>query len=193
MSNSNLAKKVFELRKSKGFSQEALAEITGLSIRTIQRIEKENKIPSGETLKRLAEALGVSIDYLIEWETEENTKFLLYLVLSPILFILNSFLSVIIPLVLWILKKDVISNVKTLGIKVIRVQIIWLLCYYFFRTINFYRIQHAQNNTVLVEDEFNDMLLLYNSQIYLKVFFTLLNICIILFMTYKTYKKHSNN
>lgn len=39
MKNKILAKKVKELRKRKGYSQEELAEKSGLSLRTVQRIE----------------------------------------------------------------------------------------------------------------------------------------------------------
>lgn len=54
MNDNQLARKVKALRKSMGFSQEALAEIAGLSLRTVQRIENENKNPSGDSLKRLS-------------------------------------------------------------------------------------------------------------------------------------------
>jgi transcriptional regulator with XRE-family HTH domain len=39
MKNKILAKKGKELRKRKGYSQEELAEKSGLSLRTVQRIE----------------------------------------------------------------------------------------------------------------------------------------------------------
>ena len=77
MSENQLAQKVKTLRKRKGYSQEALAEISGLSLRTVQRIENENRNPSGDSLKRLSTALKVSPDYLLEWEPNENSNFLL--------------------------------------------------------------------------------------------------------------------
>ena len=43
-------------------SQEFLAKESGLSLRTIQRIEKDESNPTGESLKRLANALNVSPD-----------------------------------------------------------------------------------------------------------------------------------
>ena len=57
MNNLNLALRVKELRNRKGFSQETLAEESSLSLRTIQRIENNESIPRGDTLKRLANAL----------------------------------------------------------------------------------------------------------------------------------------
>ena len=47
MGNFKLHKRVKELRIKKGLSQEELAENTGLSIRTIQRIENGENTPSG--------------------------------------------------------------------------------------------------------------------------------------------------
>jgi len=47
-----------KLRLQKGWSQEKLSELTGLSTRTIQRIERGDK-PSLESLRLLSEALGV--------------------------------------------------------------------------------------------------------------------------------------
>src|SRR6185437_11548465 len=61
-----LSQKVKELRMSAGTSQEELADATRLSLRTIQRIENGETQPRGDSLKRLARALGVA--------TEEFTR-----------------------------------------------------------------------------------------------------------------------
>jgi transcriptional regulator with XRE-family HTH domain len=50
------------LRKTKGLSQESLAEATKISLRTIQRIESDNTMPRPYTLKAIATALDVSMD-----------------------------------------------------------------------------------------------------------------------------------
>ncbi len=47
MERSDLAKRVKELRTKKGLSQEQLAEASGLSLRTIQRIENGETLPRG--------------------------------------------------------------------------------------------------------------------------------------------------
>ena len=52
-----------ELRLEKGWSQEHLAELTNLSSRTIQRIEKDNKA-SLESLKALANAFEMEVSQL---------------------------------------------------------------------------------------------------------------------------------
>jgi transcriptional regulator with XRE-family HTH domain len=54
-----------KLRLQRGWSQEQLAEITGLSVRTIQRIER-GQTPSAESLKALAAVLDVNFGALRE-------------------------------------------------------------------------------------------------------------------------------
>lgn len=50
---------LLQARKSRGLSQEALAEATGLSLRTIQRIEKGQVKPRPYTLKVLSDLLEI--------------------------------------------------------------------------------------------------------------------------------------
>ena len=56
---------VKRLREKKHWSQEQLAEISGLSLRTIQRVEAGNRA-SVETMKSLAAALEVEVSKLAE-------------------------------------------------------------------------------------------------------------------------------
>lgn len=52
------------LRKTKGLSQEALAEACGLSLRAVQRIESGEVSPRPHTVKVMAEALDIPVDAL---------------------------------------------------------------------------------------------------------------------------------
>src|SRR5437764_487028 len=54
-----------KLRLQRGWSQEQLAELTGLSVRTIQRIER-GQTPSAESLKAIAAVLDVHFGALRE-------------------------------------------------------------------------------------------------------------------------------
>ncbi|MFH1215785.1 MAG: 2TM domain-containing protein [Pseudomonadota bacterium] len=54
---------VRKLRLERGWSQEQLAEISGLSVRTIQRIERGQK-PSLETMKSLAAVFEADVAHL---------------------------------------------------------------------------------------------------------------------------------
>jgi len=61
-----LNQKVKEFRKQKGWTQQKLAEKTGLSFNTITKIEQGiGDSPTLKTLVKLADALGVSIDELV--------------------------------------------------------------------------------------------------------------------------------
>ncbi|HPM08448.1 MAG TPA: helix-turn-helix transcriptional regulator [Candidatus Pacearchaeota archaeon] len=64
--NQNLAKNVKRLREAKGLSQERLARLADVANNTLIKMETgENKNPTLETLKKVAKALEVSVDDLI--------------------------------------------------------------------------------------------------------------------------------
>src|SRR5690554_528844 len=67
METNMLTERVKELRKAKGFSQEELAKKSGLSLRTIQRVENGESQPTGETLKRISSAFDLTLDELTKW------------------------------------------------------------------------------------------------------------------------------
>lgn len=74
MNAKKLAKKLKELRTFRGMSQEYLAEESRVSLRTIQRIEKEESVPTGETIKRIAVALDVELNELLGLESIHETS-----------------------------------------------------------------------------------------------------------------------
>lgn len=55
-------------RKNKGLTQEQLARLISVERSSVGKYESANVIPSPEVLKRIAETLGVSVDYLLERE-----------------------------------------------------------------------------------------------------------------------------
>jgi len=66
MNQPELGKKIAELRKLKGLTQEELVDRCNLSIRTLQRIEYGEVTPRAYTLKLIFEALEYSIDNSLE-------------------------------------------------------------------------------------------------------------------------------
>lgn len=66
-----IGEKIKEARAKKKFSLRELAEMTGLSASFISQVEQEKASPSIETLKKIANLLGVKVSYLIEDESEE--------------------------------------------------------------------------------------------------------------------------
>jgi transcriptional regulator with XRE-family HTH domain len=127
MADSDFSKKIKNLRSAKGLSQEELAGLTGLSLRTIQRIENNETEPRGDSLKRLAIALNTTPDELINWRLEQDPNYLLMLSISALSFFIFPLLGIIIPQLLWTLKKDKIAGVDALGKAIINYQITWVL------------------------------------------------------------------
>ncbi|MCL5128919.1 helix-turn-helix domain-containing protein [Algibacter sp. L4_22] len=74
MTRGKLAQKVKELRKGKALSQEELAKKSGLSLRTIQRLENGETEPTGETLKRISSELNITLNELIGKVGDEPKK-----------------------------------------------------------------------------------------------------------------------
>ena len=68
MNQPDLGKKIAELRKAKGFTQEELVEQCNLNVRTLQRIESGEVMPRSYTLKVIFEAL----DYEVNNSSELN-------------------------------------------------------------------------------------------------------------------------
>ena len=63
-----------KLRLQRGWSQEQLADLTGLSVRTIQRIER-GQTPSAESLKALASVLEVDFSELRDAHMTPSTDY----------------------------------------------------------------------------------------------------------------------
>ena len=59
-----LGKRIKEIRKQRGFSQEFLAEKVGIEPNNLSRIENGRNYPMPGTLEAIASALDVSIDVL---------------------------------------------------------------------------------------------------------------------------------
>lgn len=125
MENKIVANKIKELRKRKGFSQEELSENSGLSLRTIQRLENSETKPRGDTLKRLAASFGISSDEITDWQIIEDTSIIKVLNYSQLGFLAFPVLGILIPLIIWIQKKDKVNGVEKLGKSILNFQITW--------------------------------------------------------------------
>lgn len=113
--------KVKFLREEKNMTQNELAEKSGLSLRTIQRIEAGN-ILKGFTLKTIAEALETNPENLIikkENIQVERAKLINLSVLSGLII---PFGSVIFPLVLTYKTQDATN--KEIGKQIVSLQIV---------------------------------------------------------------------
>ena len=137
MKNSHLSSRVKELRNRKGISQETLAEESGLSLRTIQRIENGETNPTGDTLKRLSSALNVNPDELIDWTIKEDKRYLTFMNLSALTFIFFPLLGIIVPFMLWTSRKDKLKNINKIARDLINFEISWTIALFFVPIILF--------------------------------------------------------
>lgn len=131
MNNQSLAARLKYQRKSKGFSQEELCLKTNVTVRTIQRIEKAEVNPHLNTIKLLAAALDVEVNELLPLDNPKDEtikkKWLLLLHATPLLGIFIPLCNVLLPLFIWIHKREDNPVYDAHGIKVINFQITALL------------------------------------------------------------------
>lgn len=66
----SLAKRLSNLRKQKGLTQQALADAIGLHVTQVKRYEADSSQPSLEAIKKIAKTLRVTIDSLVFEEDE---------------------------------------------------------------------------------------------------------------------------
>jgi transcriptional regulator with XRE-family HTH domain len=114
-------------REILNLTQEELAKKSGISVRTIQRIESGVR-PKGYTLESLCKSLGVSKeDLLKEKETPEkiNKQLIKYINLSSIILLIIPFGSIIIPLILMRWKNEINAITK----QIVSIQIVWTLSF----------------------------------------------------------------
>ncbi len=138
-----LSRKIVAARKKKGFTQEQLADLTNITVRTIQRIESGESIPRSYTLKAIASTLDIPFDTLITTEpepaketdtakvpagpsAEENGRhFLQMLCLSCFTYLVIPFVHFLVPG--YLLKKSNEQNPKIVAFarRVVRIQLYW--------------------------------------------------------------------
>lgn len=111
-------------RKKQNLTQDELADKTGLSVRTIQRIEA-GSTPKGHSLHVLSKALNIPKGQLIEEETEPafNYKLIKWINLSSLPFVLIPLVNIVVPLLIMYVKKEVNSFTK----QIVSIQILWTL------------------------------------------------------------------
>ncbi len=60
-----LGEKIKQLRKEKGFSQSVLEKRSGVNAKLLSKYENGRIIPTADTLRKIAEGLEISADYLL--------------------------------------------------------------------------------------------------------------------------------
>ena len=133
MESKSIAKNLVYQRKSKGYTQEELSEKTQVTVRTIQRIEKGDVNPHLQTIKLLATALELEVEDLLPLENPKEEaiqkKWLLLLHSTPFLGFIIPLANILIPLFLWIHKREDNTVYDAHGRKIINFQISMSLLY----------------------------------------------------------------
>lgn len=68
----NIGDNLKKIRKNKKMTQEDFGKLVGLSTNTVQRYELGKRQPTIETINKIAEALGVSINELIDSDYDKS-------------------------------------------------------------------------------------------------------------------------
>ncbi|KAF2516033.1 helix-turn-helix domain-containing protein [Flavobacterium foetidum] len=106
-----IGKKISEARKQKGFTQEELAELSKVNLRTIQRIENNNNEPRGKTLELLCEVLQIDRSELQDLsKVSENNKIGAFVVNAIFLILLNLAIAVTFSYLVMPVEADVNSK-----------------------------------------------------------------------------------
>ena len=118
------------IREKSGYTQSELAEKTGLSLRTIQRLESNNTKPKGHTLTVLTEVFNMESSVFqdqfksIEQAKASETTSIRFINLSVLACLGIPFGNIIFPMILW--RKNRESKlVDEIGRRIINFQIIW--------------------------------------------------------------------
>jgi len=123
-------KKLSDLRKGKGISQELLAENSRISLRTIQRIETGSVQPRLHTIKTIADALGVPIGDLssdpILNSSDADVDKLRMINFSSLAGLVIPLSNIVLPLLVW-RKHRHLHGVGNAGKKIIHFQLAWTI------------------------------------------------------------------
>lgn len=133
-----LGKKIAAARKLKGLTQEELADLSQITVRTIQRIEANANTPQSFTLKAIAKALELEYEYLIAEETApvkpDNTVSGDDLRYFLTMLNFSCFVYISIPWVHWLIPMKILKKQKAIPAEalkycrtIIKRQVYWVL------------------------------------------------------------------
>lgn len=123
MKQPELGRKIYELRKQKGLTQEELVEKCNINVRTIQRIEAGETTPRSFTIKTLLEALDANLDldsFANETVITNNDKKILNIAwVSGVIYFVFGFIEAIADIYQFIDDDSLFNIVSYTAIKII--------------------------------------------------------------------------
>lgn len=87
---SELRKKIKVIRNKRGLSQDDLAELSKVNLRTIQRIENNETVPREKTLRLIYNALDIEV---MECKKPQINKYLIWSSILTLLIIVGTFIG----------------------------------------------------------------------------------------------------
>jgi XRE family transcriptional regulator, regulator of sulfur utilization len=167
-----LHQRIAAARKNKGLTQEELASLTKLTVRTIQRIESGESIPRSFTLRSIAAALDKPLEYLMADEavpansaaapapaqppgpgTDADIHFMQMFNLSCFLYIILPFVHFLVPAYLLKNRSHLGPALLHLGRRIIRQQVYWVIATHLLLLLtlayNFLQAYYLENRYVV--------------------------------------------
>lgn len=192
MKNQNIGATIKKLRAENGMSQELLAEESGLSVRTIQRIEKGVSIPNGDTCRKLTAVFKIDIKDLLGVNSKKGVNFLKSLNLSALAFVFFPLLGILIPSLLWVTKRDKVKGIDEIAKSIINFEITWFILLFgipYFVTPIFYLFLELllgvfNYNIFLQHNHWNDAIVVW-------IIMYLINIIFIIYNTFRIHDEKS--
>ncbi|MCW2262546.1 MULTISPECIES: helix-turn-helix domain-containing protein [Sphingobacterium] len=112
MERQNIQEQIKFMRKQRGLTQQDLAEVAGVSLRTIQRVEKGTEEISGFSLKQISQVLEIPLEQLIMPNVnqisidKDQTGSIKGLYLSSLLLFVNPLLGLLVPAIIGSTKQN---------------------------------------------------------------------------------------
>ncbi|WP_197086244.1 helix-turn-helix domain-containing protein [Sphingobacterium sp. IITKGP-BTPF85] len=112
MERQNIQEQIKFMRKQRGLTQQDLAEVAGISLRTIQRVEKGTEEISGFSLKQISQVLEIPLEQLIMPNVnqisidKDQTGSIKGLYLSSLLLFVNPLLGLLVPAIIGSTKQN---------------------------------------------------------------------------------------
>jgi len=110
-----LGERIANIRKGKGFTQEQLADAARVNIRTIQRIESGETEPRGHTLTTIYDALEMNLENVSGHEKVKDKAFSVIFHASVMGGIFMPLGDIILPTILWAIKRDKVAGLEEDG------------------------------------------------------------------------------
>jgi transcriptional regulator with XRE-family HTH domain len=120
MTRTDIGRRIAELRRQQGLTQEELAEKARLNVRTIQRIEQGEVAPRPSTLRMLSEFFACEL--VVREQTQKADFWLVLVHLSSIVPL------AVLPILIWAWKRDEVEEMRQHCIDVLNFQLSMIVC-----------------------------------------------------------------